>query len=87
MARAPFQLRNTASTAPRSCLIGSCGNGLPVTSLTTALYCVHSSLSVAAGISASLVMPAAALASSSGCSKRAPSTSRTMRPYIEMKRR
>ena len=53
-ARAPFQLRNTASIAPRSCSRGFCGNGFRVTFLTTAWYCVHSFFSAAAFSSASV---------------------------------
>ena len=60
---------------------------MPVAALTTALYAVHSSFSVAAGSSASFVMPATSFAASSGWSNCSAGMSSTMRPYIEMKRR
>ena len=87
IARAPFHERNTASTAPRSCFIGSCGNSLPVDCLTTVLYVSHKSRRADAGSSASDDTPAFDLAITNGCSNLSPSIPSTIRPYIEMKRR
>jgi len=87
MARGPFQLRNTASIAPRSWSAGFWGKGLPVWRSTICWYDSQRYRNSSTGTLASDSVPASSLAASNKESNSSPGSSRTIREYMAMNRR